>query len=43
MGRLFALDKMAEGPFPDTTSRLKRRWELTRCIQTLSEPGCANL
>jgi formate dehydrogenase major subunit len=24
MGRLFAIDKMAEGPFPNTTSRLKR-------------------
>jgi hypothetical protein len=22
MGRLFAIDKMAEGPFPNTTSRL---------------------
>lgn len=33
MGRLFAIDKMAEGPFRNTTSRLKRRSAPTRCIR----------
>lgn len=33
LGRLFAIDKMAEGPFPNTMSRLKRRLVPTRCIR----------
>lgn len=36
MGRLFAIDKMAEGPFLSTTSRLKPRSALTRCIRMWS-------
>ncbi len=27
----------------NTTSRLKRRWELTRCIKRYLEPGCTYL
>ena len=34
MGRLFATDKMAEGPFLNTTSRSKRRSAPTRCTRT---------
>ncbi len=36
LGRLFAIDKMAEGPFLSTTSRWKRRWALTRCTRMWS-------
>ncbi len=39
MGRLFAIDKMAERAVRNTESRLKRRWALTRCTRTLYNPA----
>ncbi len=43
MGRLFALDKMRKVRSRNTTSRLKRRWELTRASKRYLEPGCTYL
>ncbi len=41
MGRLFAIDKMAEGPFTGTHYEPfeKRRWALTRCANVISNPA----
>lgn len=38
VARFFAIDKMAEGPFPSTTSRSRRRLASTRCTRRTRRP-----